>query len=279
MNTPSKKLISLDIFNICLTFFLGLFLLGCSSTTQLSSVWKSNEIQIDGNANDWSSYQTNIKDSPISLGLRNDDEFVYVCLKSPNPQFRRQLGGLGLTLWFESESGTRFGLNYPMGLMKIENPTSFPSEEARSREEWDKLSQESMNEYEIIGNDENDRHRFSIIEKNGFAMKIGEQDSTIVYEVKVPLKKTKATPYALEASLGSIVKVEIKSGTFGGMRPGRRMGEGRRGGQMPGDMEPPDGDMQQGRRRGGEFGRGPRGDRPQPLDFSFEFRLSTSESK
>ncbi len=173
----------------------------------------------------------------------------------------------------------KFGLNYPIGLVKLERPTSLPSEEARSREEWDRLSDESMNEYEILGNDETDRHRFSIVERNGFAMKIGEQDSTVVYEVKVPLKKSNTTPYAIEASAGSLVKVEITSGTFGGMRPGGRMGEGRRGGQMPGGMEPPDGGNQQGRRRGGDFGRGARGERPQALDFSFEFRLSTFESK
>jgi hypothetical protein len=259
--------------------FIGISLLGCSSTTQLSSVWRTNEIQIDGSANDWNSFQTNINNSPVSLGLRNDDEFIYLCMKSQNPQFRRQLAGLGLTLMFESESGNKVGLNYPIGLMKLDRPTSFPSEEARSREEWDRLSDESMNEYEIIGKDETDRHRFSIIEKNGFAMKIGEQDSAVVYEVKVPLKKSASIPYALETSAGTLVKVDITSGTFGGKRPGGRMGQRRRGGQMPGDMQPPDGEIPEGSRRGGEFGRGLRGERPQPLDFSFEFRLSTNESK
>lgn len=91
---PSKKVISLNIFNLTVVFLLASALLSCSSATQLSSVWKTNEIKIDGNASDWSSYQTNIKDSPVSLGLRNDDEFVYLCLMSPNPQFLRQLAGL-----------------------------------------------------------------------------------------------------------------------------------------------------------------------------------------
>jgi len=253
-----------------LTLFASSFLAGCGSTADMSSTWNNNPVTIDGDANEWGSGLTNVKDTKLFVGIQNDQDFMYLCLTSPDRQFRRQLVGMGLTVWFESEGGHRVGVLYPIGMLgQGRQPLTSP-DESPGGDERERIVEQTLSDLEILGSGKDDKNLFSIVQSPGISVKVGGSQGSSVYELKVPLRKSNEHPYAIEASEASTVKISIETGKFelgsrlGGMGEGMRegSGEGRpRGGGMPGGG---------GRRSGGT----PQGARPEPLDVSVAVQLA-----
>jgi hypothetical protein len=255
-----------------LPFVVALFsvmLFGCGSSSELPSSWRSKDVVIDGVATEWGPYLTNLKDTHVSLGVQNDQNFMYVCLMSSDEQFRRQLLARGFTLWFEGEDG-KIGVHYPIGFVKQGGPPARDESEAE-RERIDNLSPTEM---EILGPGKDDRNLFSILEAPGINVKLGAPDGPFVYELKIPLRKSNAQAYAVGAGVASTVKLTLETGKFEeGSRPRGGMGEGTRGG----GMRPRGGGQRGGRMPTGEGSGGgaTRGSRPEPLNVSATVRLAT----
>lgn len=251
---------------------------GCSSTAHLSSSWSSNQIAIDGNSSEWGSSLASLKDTKVFLGVRNDQDFMYLCLTSPDRQFRRQLVGMGLTLWFESEDGHRLGVLYPIGMSGQGRQPLFNPEETPGGEERERFAEQALQDLEILGPGKNDKNLFSIVQAPGISVKVRTSQVSSVYELKVPLKKSSEHPYAIEAIAGSTVKIDIETGKFdAGSKPGG-MGEGMRGGvdgRRPRGAGMEGGGMPGGARRGGETSQG---SRLEPFDVSLKVRLAASVS-
>jgi hypothetical protein len=260
-----------------LTLCASSFLAGCGSTTELSSTWNNNQVTIDGDANEWHSGLTNLKDTKLFVGIQNDQDFMYLCLTSPDRQFRRQLVGTGLTVWFESEGGHRVGVLYPIGMLGQGRQPLISPDETPGGDEREHIVEQTLSDLEILGPGKDDKNLFSIVQSPGISVKVGGSQGSSVYELKVPLRKSNEHPYAVEASVGSTVNISIETGKFDpGSRPGA-MGEGMRegGGGRPRSGGMPGGGMRGGGRRGGE---GPQGARPEPLDVSLKVRLAGSAS-
>jgi hypothetical protein len=249
--------------------------MGCSSTAQLSSSWNKGEVVIDGQANEWTSQLAAIKDMRVSVGVRNDEEFLYVCVTSPDERFGRQMLSLGLTVWFEPENGEKMGIHYPIGMMRQGVRSAFGSGEGEGPQDWDRMTEESLQELELLGSDKNDRHVLSTLQLPGLGVKVGGPRGAMVYELKVPLKKSDDYPYAVGAKTGSTVKLGIETGKlqaesrpeggFGGMRDGGRRGGDRSPmGGMPGGGRP-------GRQR-------PEGAPLEPLEYWANVRLAVPSS-
>ena len=248
---------------------------GCGSTTQLSSSWNDNIVTIDGSANEWGSSLAPIQDTHISFGVRNDGDFVYICLQSQDQPLRRLIMGAGLTVWFESEKGEKLGIRYPIGMMMQGRrpPIGDMESDERSRETF---NEESLRDPEVLGPGKEDRNLFSTLQSSGIRVKIGGSRGTLVYELKVPMKKSAENPYAIGAESGSTVRVNIETGKLElGTRPGG-MGEGMRGGRPPGGGGPPEGGRRAGRPDGGRGGDFSLGSRPEPVQVSLEVHLSSS---
>lgn len=257
-----------------------LVIVGCGSTQQLPSSWDNNSISIDGVASEWGSGLANLKDTKVFLGVRNDDDYVYLCLKSQDPQFRRQIMGLGLTVWFEGQGGNRLGVLYPIGMLKQEGRAAFEPGDSQDEGDREHIIQRALQDFEILGPGKGDRNLFSVVQSPGVKLKVGGERGPTVYELKVPLKKSTEHPYAIGADAGSVIRIEIATGKFEsggrsfGMSEGMRGGGRRpRGGEgMPGEGMP-DGEVR------GE-GRPSRGNRPEPLDVTVDVHLAgpTSET-
>jgi hypothetical protein len=254
-----------------------LALAGCGSTQDLSSAWSSNAVTIDGDASDWGSGLANLKDTKVYLGVRNDGDYLYLCLNSQDQQFRRQMIGLGLTVWFEPKGGDRLGILFPIGILKEGGRSAFEGGESQDPEDREQIGQQALRDFEVLGPGKDDRNLFSVVQSPGISMKVGGRKGQTVYELRVPLKKSSEHPYAIGADPGSTVGIEIETGKFeGGSRPGG-MGEGMRGGRRPrggegmgGEGMP--GEGMSGTREGRE--RQPRGTRPEPLDVSVTVHLA-----
>jgi hypothetical protein len=90
-------------------------------------------------------------------------------------------------------------------------------------------------ELQIIGPRKEDVQRFSALETPGIRVKLGRSRETLVYELRVPLKKTSEHPFAIDPIAGHRLGIEFETGEFkpeqmksGAMHAGGRHGRGER---------------------------------------------------
>ena len=274
------------LFVACISL-IGLFAPGCSNTVELASTWNNQEAKIDAPATEWKSGLTEIKESHVFVGIKNDQNYVYLRLMTTEEQFRRQMMRTGLTVWLESENGKKLGILYPTGVFNRTGIPSSPNPDATTDpEERNRLDQQALRDVELLGPGKNDRNLFSILELPGITVKLENSRGSTVYDLKVPLRESSDHPYALDATSGSMIKLGIETGKIeSGSRPGGGTGEGMGGGRTPGGGGPPAGGMPGGGRTGGgrSGGARPGGGRPggeivggrlEPLDFSARVRLA-----
>jgi len=257
-------------------------LVGCGTTADVTSGWNNGQVVIDGSAKEWNTGLTELKDSHIFIGTRNDQDYFYLCLMTPEDQFRRQMMIPGLTIWFEPENGKKLGILYPMGIQSPESPAPLRSEGSRDPEDRSRMEQFALQDLEILGPEKEDRNLLSTLQLPGISVKIGSSQGETVYELKIPLHRTTEHPYALEGA-GNAVKLAIETGKF---EPRMRQGNGEReGGGGTGGGFPGGGRMGRGRFGGGRMGGGrPGGEnggtsRPEPLDLTVEVHLAAQSSQ
>ncbi|HLA68704.1 MAG TPA: hypothetical protein VJN65_03295 [Bacteroidota bacterium] len=244
--------------------FVGGALSGCSSAVQLTSAWNDHAIIIDGSAADWGTSLMPVTGLPLALGVRNDGEFLYVCLSTQDPFVQAQILNGGLTVWFDprGENEETFGIRFPL---RGESPPHWnPREPLTAAFQF---LEPSFRELAILGPDDQ-QNLFSVLELKGIGVKLGALDNTLVYELRVPLRHSAEMRYAVGIIENQMVGIGFQTAEFGSDRlegPSGRAGATTRGG---------------GRRRGGggTAGGGPIGgaDRPEPLDLWTKVVLSSS---
>jgi len=134
MNNPGyfggKMKISVNIFKIAfirrlpifvfILFLLSTLQLGCR-TFSLDSNWRNSEIIIDGKTNDWLGSLMYFEEDNISIGLKNDANYMYICMIAEDQRIRIQMMRQGLTLWFDSDAKKKknFGIKFPIGMQML----------------------------------------------------------------------------------------------------------------------------------------------------------------
>ena len=185
---------------------------GCSSGLKLTSDWQQGEMNIDGGDSEWQRGLYYDNESDMVYGVRNDNNFVYVFLKTQNRSTQMQIMRQGLTVWFDREDGKNhvFGIQYPMS--RQETHAGFIPDS--SEEKLHTFLDQAFPELEIIGPTKEDIQRFSTLEAPGIRVKLGRTHETLVYELLVPLKKTSKQPFAIEPISGHRIGIEFETGEF-----------------------------------------------------------------
>ncbi len=267
------------------------FFYGCSSTIELSSAWRNNEIAIDGNDSDWKNSTAFLDKAKVAVGIRNDDDYLYLCLLSWDRQTEMQIVGLGLTVWFDPEGDNDkiFGIHFPLGMQGAGQP-SFPQggqpnqQGQPDQQAIRQMTESSQQELEIVGPGKKDVQRISQLQVPGIKVRLGMPGEFVVYELKVPLRRTTDHPYAVNVDTGKTISVGFETtesnremmpqGMEGGGRGG--VGGGARGG--PGGGGGGGGGMPPGGRGGGGPPSGgggtARGERPEPLKLWLKVQLA-----
>jgi uncharacterized membrane protein YgcG len=263
----------------------GIFLInGCAASSNMNSLWQNNEIKIDGDASEWSRSIQQIPDKKISIGFRNDDKFLYVCLASEDRSKIMMITRAGLIVWFEPESGdkNKFGIKYPIAVTQS-TPLKAPemNREGKTGENIDNILNkwlEEQNEFQIINKDKFPLTALPFVNDEGIEAKLGYRSNQFVYELKVPLATNEQFSFAVDAMPGEKVTVKFETEEFitEGMRDNRSSGGGM--------MSPGSGS---GNRSGGGKGGGGGGMRPgmgggnmfEPLNYTVEVKLEASPIK
>lgn len=254
-----------------LIYFCGLLasiaLSGCSSTVELASAWKTGEITIDGRDDDWSNATTYVKNAAVSIGAKNDNEYLYLCLIA-TPQTQRQIFMQGLTVWFDAEGSQNktFGIHFPLGMQGGgQRPLSRdPNENTEKMRAQIELARREL---EIIGPGKDERQRILLMQLHDLTLRFGNSQDLLVYELKVPLRRSAKHPYAIGVENGQFVSV--------GFEVGDTRGERLAGG-------PPAGSPESGGRGRGRGGSAPqnipvRGEREDVLRMWAKVQLSSSQ--
>ena len=179
---------------------------------------------------------TFIEDKDVSIGLLNDDEFLYVSLSS-NDSLRMQVMRTGLTVWFDPEGGTDewYGINFPTGVQG-----RMQAMQGRRRRGGDgdrdpqsrrpTVDDDPMMYIALVGPGELGRRRIPIERVTGIEVKIGNDFGRFVYELKVPLPRDADHLFGIGTKAGVVLGVGLETGDMPGMERGSRGGLGGPGG-------------------------------------------------
>ena len=253
----SKRIILASIL-----FFFAFFLAGCG-TFKLKSKWLDREITVDGQSDDWLGSLMYIEEKNISVGLFNDENFLYICMIAEDQFVRNQVMRQGVIIWFNPSGGKKktFGIKFPIGMQAGDVPMGRRGDE-QDPERFRQARRRSMTELEILGPGKDESIKMYKEDAKGIDINVKGLSGMLVYELKVPLIHSEEHPYAIGAKAGSSIgfRLEIPKmsrqrmggkdgmgggkggmgGGKGGMGGGRGgMGGGMRGGGMRSQMTKP----------------------------------------
>jgi len=227
-------------------FFLTIFFIACDHF-QLSSIWRDREVAIDGKHDDWLNALMYFEEEYISLGLLNDESFLYICMIVENPMIRSQIMRQGLTLWFDPAGGKKriFGIKFPVGMpdevmqMRRTQEGDAPMKPRRGEPDPERVRQipmRQMTELEILGPGKDESIRLPIEEAKGININLSASSGTLVYELKIPLSQDEQNPYAIGAQAGSSIGLRLETPKINRSNMRRGMGgvPGGGMGRMPG---------------------------------------------
>ncbi|HTR81505.1 MAG TPA: hypothetical protein VMM58_07725 [Bacteroidota bacterium] len=228
-------------FKLNYVFLLALvFMAGCGMI-DLKSHWRDRPVIIDGKNSEWQDNLSLLDDKETSIGIYNDNSFIYIGIISSNRNLRSQIMRRGLTFWFDKNGGKdqKFGIHYPLGF------GGFRSSEENGGEEETQQSflrtEGPSEELEIEGPGKDDHHLMTVAETGGIEARFHASEDIIVYELKVPLSDSGSHPFSIGTKSGAQIGVGIEtpaaqkpSGSSesyrGGGGEGGGMGEGGGGG-------------------------------------------------
>jgi hypothetical protein len=259
-------------------FLSTFFLVGCG-LFEVDSKWRDRDIAIDGKSGDWLNAMMYFEEERISLGLLNDENFMYICMIVDDPFIRSQIVRQGFELWFDPRGGKKkvFGIRFPLGMLEAEmqpeemQARRVPMKPVRDEQDPERLSQalrRQMDELEILGPGKDESVRMPVEKAEGIEVKIEVASGMIVYELKVPLHLSEEFPFAIGTKAGDLIGVRLEAAKmdFGQMR-----------GRMGGGMGMPGGGR--GGMVGGMRGMGMRGgmrpQMPKPLKIRAKVQLAS----
>jgi hypothetical protein len=271
---------------------------GCGGA-EVPSRWLDREIAVDGDGAEWQGATTYFKDQNLTVGVLNDDQFLYMALFVGNVRDEAQVLLRGCTVWFDPSGGKEevLGIHYPAGLTIGDRPQTQRQEGGRGAggmgmgppgaDSLKSIFAGQSKTLEIFGPEPGAFHAQGLSD-NGIEVAIQVHETSLVYEIKIPLRRGEGHPYGIGAELGKKIGVGVETPEI--TQPKREQGMGRRpgggggfggtpggappSGGMPGGGPPPGG---MGGGRGGPGGGRP--EPPTPLEVWATVKLATSPSQ
>jgi hypothetical protein len=172
----------------------------------LLATWRTASITIDGSLADWTQL-TRVGQGPL-VGAQNDDHSLYLAVASSDATVRPQLA-TGLVVWIDRAGGKAqtFGLRLE-GLTRRALPGAAP--DAASSGDLEPGSQ-TLDDCDLLGPAKNQRRLIDRPADVGIALASGFENHLVIYELKLPLARTDATPYAVDAGSGTTIAIGLET--------------------------------------------------------------------
>jgi hypothetical protein len=196
---------------------------GPANGGDFASRWRDREIRVDGNDEEWGDLLNPVKGQKFSVGIVNDDVALYLCLVTKDRVPYTQISRQGLILWLDPASGRKraFGLQFPVGGLRP------PRGPARGMEgpggavapSYTPPPPGGQEAIRILGPKQSDAKDLLMDETGGIVARVGIRGDLLVYEIKVPLKRNGAGPYAVNVEPGGTVRLGMQTPEWRGPVP------------------------------------------------------------
>jgi hypothetical protein len=245
-----------------------LLLAGCGGM-KLESVWSDEAITIDGVPLEWSGATTWVESPNVTIGVKNDADYLYLCVSSPLRHIATEIAMRGFTVWLDPKGKKRktFGIRCPIGPTMGTGDPGEMREMARDHKKFMEMVVERLKGagkvLEILGPDQASSVRLTAGEAPGIDIALGYHNGRVVYELRVPLRRDAAHPYAIGSDGRGRIGIGLETPEIDREEMMTAM-RGERGGG------PPAGGMPGGRGPGGP------GSMPQPIDIWAKIDLAVA---
>lgn len=239
---------------------------GCNDPS-LKSVWK--EAQDDNAGSPWENSLTYVlEEENVTIGIQNDADNLYIALRATNRETFMKVMRTGLIIWLDATGKKKkvFGLHYPVGAATPGAPFVPGPGAAESPGGHRKPFEALLDSMEIIGPTPNDRRRIPVLNQLGISASQINIMGTTTLDLKIPLRPTNDTPFAIGVDAGSTIGLGLETGKIDRemVKKPRREGKGGFGRGAPGEDGMPGGP---GRGGGPPRGENERARNIEPINF------------
>ncbi len=222
-------------------------LVGCG-TKAINSHWRGNDIKIDEKDRGWFDLGSVLEDPRASLAILNDNDYLYLGLRTTNADFQRLVLRGGVTWWFDREGGDKktFGIRFPVGLLPMARVEGESDDTEEPPRDFSRRNPQLPSEdIDLFTSGDNNPRRMTKMEASGIEARYRQNQDTLYYLLKIPLRSSESHPFAIETTSGAEVGIGAETATSRPPEASKReSSEGGRGAE--GGL---------GRRRGGGRGR------------------------
>ena len=227
-------------FFFTIVFMMSILTIGCNRL-EFGSQWSEYPISVDGDDTDWETQTLHqLESMPVSLGLRNDEEFLYLLFLVDNPMMAQNLRAAGISLWFtrENEKLPNLKLHYAGSDTLWPDPdphdSFWESLTADQKTRFRRRRREMENMIRVVYEDES--LQIPSGGSKGIAAATVSGQGLLGYEFMIPIQRDENRPYAIESKPGATIEIDIMLGDIEGegMSPGRSQRDMMRGGGMGG---------------------------------------------
>jgi hypothetical protein len=246
----------------------AMVIVSCSSTQKIQSAFANKEVKVDASDEEWINSYHYFEKEGILLGVRNDNNYLYVAVKTDNQVAIHKIMGLGLTVWinYDGNKTKTLGIHYPLGMMNrgerqaIKEENGGPDQQKVKKKEanpQDERNNIMLKQIDLVYNGE-DTHHYEVEDvkdNQKIQVALKNENDQLIYEIAIPLDNLGAKLDKSKIKDG-IIGMGLETGEFkkpsggGGMSRGGGGGMGTPGG----GMQPGGGGMMPG--GGGRGGRG-----------------------
>lgn len=244
---------------LILPLFIIILTAGCGDT--IKSTWKSQEITIDGKAEDWEGIPLQYQeDMNIVYGMVNDDKTIDFMIRFNDEKLAQMFSMRGFALWLngEDEEEKQIGIHYRDKSMRGQFMADMRKRSGRNREDESGqiAPQKPAGKFQLAKNDT--LTLIPLIDIPGFNAAADQNHGIFCFEFSIPIAIETGSPYDLNKFNDGSIKVgleivgiseeekemleaqmeerrsEMQGGSRGGGRSGGGMRGGMRGGGRPG---------------------------------------------
>jgi hypothetical protein len=253
---------------VCAAFAAAWAVAGQGKSLELKSAWSATPVKVDGTGEGWSANFVPVGDPPILVSVENDAQYLYVCVRTSDPNAKSQIALGGLTVWVAAPKGDTggMGVRFPMHArgQGAHRPRGSGEGESSQGPPANAINDVST-QFELLGPTREDS---LVVERDPgqpVQVAIGDDSGVLVYQVRLPLQPSDDHPVAVGAAAGTPVTLVLDT------KPPKRQAPPE-GADPEGGGEPPQGDggrgpggyggggmegMPHGSRGGGHWGGGP----------------------